>query len=104
MLDSDSEEEPEDVVKLWEDGWKERYYCSKFGVPPDDRDFLDRLVCVCMSVCLSVCLCVCVCVSVSPLLSSQTASYTRGLCWVFGYYYQVSRHNVTKVHLRSPGW
>ena len=58
--DSDSDE-PEDSVRLWEDGWKERYYQDKFGVPSDDADFQVRL----------------------------TEQYTRGLCWVLGYYYQV---------------
>jgi 5'-3' exoribonuclease 2 len=57
---SDSEEEPEDNVKLWEDGWKERYYRNKFDVSCRDKDFVRRVV----------------------------EGYTRGLCWVFGYYYQ----------------
>ncbi|XP_064394780.1 5'-3' exoribonuclease 2-like [Halichondria panicea] len=52
--------EPEDEVKLWEDGWKERYYQRKFGVPSDDGDFVGGVV----------------------------EQYTRGLCWVLGYYYQ----------------
>ncbi len=49
-------------MRLWEEGWKERYYQDKFGVPSDDIDFVDRI----------------------------TEQYTRGLCWVLGYYYQVS--------------
>lgn len=32
----DSDEEPPDEVRLWEDGWKERYYQSKFGVEAED--------------------------------------------------------------------
>ena len=48
-------------VSLWEDGWKERYYQDKFGVPSDDQEFRGHL----------------------------TEQYTRGLCWVLGYYYQV---------------
>ena len=51
-----------DIYRLWEDGWKERYYQNKFGVSSRDRDFVNRVV----------------------------EGYTRGLCWVFGYYYQVS--------------
>ena len=57
----DSESEPEDNVRLWEDGWKERYYQNKFGVPSDDDEFVRSLA----------------------------EQYTRGLCWVLGYYYQV---------------
>ena len=60
-LFSDSDSEPEDNVRLWEDGWKERYYQNKFGVPSDDDEFVRSLA----------------------------EQYTRGLCWVLGYYYQV---------------
>ena len=60
-LHADSDSEPEDNVRLWEDGWKERYYRNKFGVPSDDDEFLRSLA----------------------------EQYTRGLCWVLGYYYQV---------------
>ena len=42
--DSDSESEPEDNVRLWEDGWKERYYNNKFGVPADDEEFVNAVV------------------------------------------------------------
>lgn len=61
---ADSDSEPEDNVRLWEDGWKERYYRDKFGVPSDDDEFRKAL----------------------------TEQYTRGLCWVLGYYYQVRPH------------
>ena len=61
-VNTDSDSEPEDNVRLWEDGWKERYYQNKFGVPSDDDEFVDSLA----------------------------EQYTRGLCWVLGYYYQVS--------------
>ena len=60
---SDSDSEPEDNVRLWENGWKERYYQNKFGVPSDDDEFVGCLA----------------------------EQYTRGLCWVFGYYYQVRK-------------
>ena len=60
-LFSDSDSEPEDNVRLWEDDWKERYYQNKFGVPSDDDEFVRSLA----------------------------EQYTRGLCWVLGYYYQV---------------
>ena len=58
--DSDSEEEAPDEVKLYEDGFKDRYYESKFGVLPEDRHFRHRVA----------------------------AEYTIGLCWVLRYYYQ----------------
>ena len=31
----DSDDEPEDSVRLWEYGWKERYFQNKFGVSMD---------------------------------------------------------------------
>ena len=40
----DSDSEPEDNVRLWEDGWKERYYLNKFGVPCDDDEFVAKVV------------------------------------------------------------
>ncbi len=65
FLFPDSDSEPEDNVCLWEEGWKERYYNNKFGVPSDDDEFTRSLA----------------------------EQYTRGLCWVLGYYYQVgTRH------------
>ncbi|TMS12419.1 5'-3' exoribonuclease 2 [Larimichthys crocea] len=58
--DSDSEPEPEDNVRLWEDGWKQRYYKTKFDVDVTDEDFRRKVV----------------------------RSYVEGLCWVLRYYYQ----------------
>merc|ERR1712223_1177580 len=58
--DSDDEEETPDEVRLYEDGFKDRYYESKFGVLPDDVEFRYRVA----------------------------AEYTLGLCWVLRYYYQ----------------
>ncbi|XP_068454828.1 5'-3' exoribonuclease 2 isoform X2 [Clinocottus analis] len=58
--DSDSEPEPEDDVRLWEDGWKQRYYKTKFDVDVEDEDFRKKVV----------------------------RSYVEGLCWVLRYYYQ----------------
>uniref|UniRef100_A0A3Q3QNA0 5'-3' exoribonuclease n=1 Tax=Monopterus albus TaxID=43700 RepID=A0A3Q3QNA0_MONAL len=57
--DSDSEPEPEDNV-LWEEGWKQRYYKTKFDVDVSDEDFRQKVV----------------------------QSYVEGLCWVLRYYYQ----------------
>jgi len=56
----DEQKEPHDEVKLWEDGWKDRYYQSKFGVGPDDVKFR---YCV-------------------------ANAYVLGMCWVLKYYYQ----------------
>ncbi|XP_044233038.1 5'-3' exoribonuclease 2 [Thunnus albacares] len=58
--DSDDEPEPEDNVRLWEDGWKQRYYKTKFDVDVTDEDFRRKVV----------------------------QSYVEGLCWVLRYYYQ----------------
>ncbi|XP_072217828.1 5'-3' exoribonuclease 2 isoform X2 [Leuresthes tenuis] len=58
--DSDSEPEPEDNVRLWEEGWKKRYYKTKFDVDVTDEDFRKKVV----------------------------KSYVEGLCWVLRYYYQ----------------
>ena len=30
--------------RLWEDGFKQRYYSNKFGVDSTDRDFVSRVV------------------------------------------------------------
>lgn len=56
------EEEPEtpDEVRLWETGFKDRYYESKFDVGPDNHAFRH----------------------------SVALQYVRGLCWVLRYYYQ----------------
>ncbi|XP_030626447.1 5'-3' exoribonuclease 2 [Chanos chanos] len=58
--DSDSEPEPEDNVRLWEEGWKQRYYKNKFDVDLTDDSFRKKVV----------------------------KSYVEGLCWVLRYYYQ----------------
>ena len=49
------------VARLWETGWKERYYQKKFSVSSEDVDFVWQVM----------------------------ESYTQGLCWVMAYYYQV---------------
>ncbi|KAK7178692.1 5 -3 exoribonuclease 2 [Paraphaeosphaeria sporulosa] len=53
-------EMPEDIVKLWEPGYEERYYSQKFKVEPDDIEFRRKVA----------------------------RSYTEGLCWVLAYYFQ----------------
>ena len=50
----------EDEVRLYEDGWKDRYFRSKFDVSGDDHQFRRKIV----------------------------ESYVQGLCWVLSYYYQ----------------
>lgn len=49
------------VCRLWEEGWKQRYYKNKFDVDVMDEDFRRKVV----------------------------RSYVEGLCWVLRYYYQV---------------
>ncbi|XP_018563382.1 5'-3' exoribonuclease 2 homolog [Anoplophora glabripennis] len=59
--DEDSDDDQaHDEVRLWEDGFKERYYESKFDVPADNLEFR----------------------------YSVALHYVRGLCWVLRYYYQ----------------
>ncbi|XP_026478620.1 5'-3' exoribonuclease 2 homolog [Ctenocephalides felis] len=58
--EDDDESEPNDEVRLWEDGFKDRYYESKFDVGPDDLEFRNNVA----------------------------LQYVRGLCWVLRYYYQ----------------
>lgn len=50
----------EDTVRLWEPGYRERYYRQKFGVELSDRKFVNEVV----------------------------RCYMEGLCWVLEYYYQ----------------
>ena len=47
---------------MWEDGWRQRYYKTKFDVEETDDDFRQKVV----------------------------RSYVEGLCWVLRYYYQVT--------------
>ncbi|GAB1600843.1 5'-3' exoribonuclease 2-like [Argonauta hians] len=56
----EEDDEPKDDVKLWESGWKDRYYKSKFDVDKDDVAFRHQVA----------------------------NHYVRGLCWVLRYYYQ----------------
>ncbi|XP_063387514.1 5'-3' exoribonuclease 2 homolog [Cydia fagiglandana] len=56
----EEEEDAHDEVRLWEEGFKERYYESKFEVARDNLEFRYRVA----------------------------LQYVRGLCWVLRYYYQ----------------
>ncbi|KAJ3315681.1 5'-3' exoribonuclease 2 [Boothiomyces sp. JEL0838] len=58
-VDSDAEP-PADDIRLWESGWKIRYYKNKFQVDVQDENFRQEIV----------------------------KSYVEGLCWVLKYYYQ----------------
>jgi 5'-3' exoribonuclease 2 len=60
MEAEEDESEAKDEVKLWEDGWKDRYYQSKFGVGSEDIKFRHNV----------------------------GNAYVLGMCWVFKYYYQ----------------
>lgn len=59
--DDDEDDFSHDEVRLWEDGFKDRYYESKFAVSPTDEEFRSKVA----------------------------LEYVRGLCWVLQYYYQV---------------
>lgn len=58
--EEEEEEDAHDEVRLWENGFKDRYYQSKFDVDPDDLQFRNTVA----------------------------LEYVRGLCWVLKYYYQ----------------
>ncbi|XP_059048096.1 5'-3' exoribonuclease 2 homolog [Achroia grisella] len=59
-LDESDDDDKHDEVRLWEEGFKERYYESKFEVGRDNLEFRYRVA----------------------------LQYVRGLCWVLRYYYQ----------------
>jgi len=58
--DAAQEREPDDEVRLWESGWKGRFYRAKFGIEENDYEEKQKIV----------------------------KAYCEGLCWVFKYYYQ----------------
>ncbi|KAG8232557.1 hypothetical protein J437_LFUL013043 [Ladona fulva] len=59
-MEEEEDEGPADEVRLWEDGFKDRYYESKFDAPAEDIQFRH----------------------------SVAVHYVRGLAWVLQYYYQ----------------
>lgn len=58
--EEDEDEQAHDEVRLWEDGFKDRYYESKFDVKSDNLLFRNTVA----------------------------LQYVKGLCWVLQYYYQ----------------
>ena len=58
--ESEADDPDRDPVRLWESGYRERYYEQKFHVSPDDVKFRNKVA----------------------------ASYVEGLCWVLLYYFQ----------------
>ena len=67
--------------RLWESGYRERYYEQKFGVPYTDLEFRTKYACL-----------VWVHERCTENLSRITTHYVEGLAWVLHYYYQgVSR-------------
>lgn len=61
--DDDDEEEPKDDIRLWEAGWKGRYYQNKFQLSENDAGYDD-------------------------FRKKVADAYVEGLCWVLLYYYQ----------------
>lgn len=57
---ADPDEPPPDTVRLWEEGYGDRYYEQKFGVSPSDHAFRHKVA----------------------------RAYTEGLAWVLLYYFQ----------------
>lgn len=64
--EEDDDTEERDPVKLWQEGWKERYYLFKFQTSTADKAFVTGL----------------------------TREYVRGLCFVLQYYFQVLHLNL----------
>ena len=62
--------------RLWEPGYRERYYQQKFGIELSDRAFISQYVWP-LPYPLSI-----------LTLLRITRSYMEGLCWVLEYYYQ----------------
>lgn len=69
-----SKNEPERhfLSRLWESGWKERYYQAKFEISADDLKFRYRVA----------------------------NAYVEGLCWVMRYYYQARTPLHTFLHIK----
>lgn len=59
----DEDEEPKDDIRLWEAGWKGRYYQNKFQLSENDEGYDD-------------------------FRKKVADAYVEGLCWVLLYYYQ----------------
>lgn len=59
--DEDEKMDALDEVRFWEEGWRSRYYHSKFGVDPEDAP---------------------------QFCQDVSRQYAFGLCWVLAYYYQ----------------
>ncbi|XP_015110782.1 5'-3' exoribonuclease 2 homolog [Diachasma alloeum] len=59
-VEEEVDDQAHDEVRLWEDGFKDRYYESKFDVSIDNLEFRNNVA----------------------------LQYVRGLCWVLRYYYQ----------------
>ena len=57
---ADPDDAPPDTVRLWEEGYANRYYEQKFHVAPNDVEFRHKVA----------------------------RSYVEGLCWVLAYYLQ----------------
>ncbi len=60
QTEADPEEPPTDNVRLWEEGYADRYYEQKFGVDPKDIGFRNKVA----------------------------KAYVEGLAWVLLYYFQ----------------
>lgn len=88
-VNADGSVEQDDTVKLWEPGYKERYYRQKFGVELSDKKFRKEYV-------------------LRPDCTTETTNrhnlyrltkaYVEGLVWVLQYYYQGVRSSFSSSH------
>ena len=44
VVEEEIDEDANDPVRLWEDGWKQRYYKIKFNVEEEDVEFRRKIV------------------------------------------------------------
>ncbi len=61
LHDEEQDNNPNDSVRFWEEGWRERYYKTKFNVGKSN---------------------------IEEFRVQVAQHYARGLCWVLQYYYQ----------------
>ncbi|KAI0284979.1 XRN 5'-3' exonuclease N-terminus-domain-containing protein [Russula aff. rugulosa BPL654] len=77
-VNTDGTVEQEDTVRLWEPGYRERYYQQKFALEHTDQEFKKKYDILFVTIVATFIL--------HP--SRITTHYVEGLAWVLAYYYQ----------------